>query len=221
VGAAGGTVAATDGHGAMTASLRRIGIVLVVFVGLLASGAQGQRPHRAGLWIETGGGVGYVRIASSGSTTVRSAPGSVSYLRFGALLSDKVLLGVENFGFVDDMLGFFRADTSSIAQTWSLTVVVLWYPWRSSGLFAKAGVGAAQGTFTVTPPGGGSPVTARGTGVGLTFGLGYDRKVSRKFAITGCLCADIAGIGDVVLPTTRIDDMIASIYHLTIGLTLR
>jgi len=73
----------------------------------------------------------------------------------------------------------------------------------------------------VTPAGGGSPVTAKGTGVGLTFGLGYDRKISRKLAITGCLCADIAGIGDVVLPATRIDDMIASIYHLTIGLTIR
>jgi hypothetical protein len=31
----------------------------------------------------------------------------------------------------------------------------------------------------------------------------------------------VAGIGDVVLPSTRIDDMIASIYHLTIGLTIR
>jgi len=213
--------AAAHGPRAMTATLRRFGTVLVVLGGLLAPRAQGQRPHRAGLWIETGGGVGYVRIASSGSTTVTSAPGSVSYLRFGALLSDKVLLGVENFGFVDDMLGFFRGDTSSVAETWSLSVVVLWYPWRSSGLFAKGGVGAAQGTFTVTPPGGGSPVTAKGTGVGLTFGLGYDRKISRKLAITGCVCADIAAIGDVVLPTTRIDDMIASIYHITIGLTLR
>ncbi|HEV8400058.1 MAG TPA: hypothetical protein VGQ18_09510 [Gemmatimonadales bacterium] len=205
----------------MTTTLRRISTALALLAGLLAPHAQGQRPHRAGLWIETGGGVGYVRIASSGSTTVTSAPGSVSYLRFGVLLSDKVLLGVENFGFVDDMLGFFRGDTSSVAETWSFTVVVLWYPWRSSGLFAKAGVGASQGTLTVTPPGGGSPVTATGTGVGLTFGLGYDRKISRKLALTGCLCADIAGIGDVVLPTTRIDDMIASIYHVTIGLTIR
>jgi len=198
----------------------RAGFVLTLLAGFLATGAEAQRPHRTGLWIETGGGVGYVRIASSGSTPVTSAPGSTSYLTVGVLLSDNVLLGVENAGFVDEMLGFFRGDTSSVAQTWSLAVVVLWYPWRS-GLFAKGGVGVAQGTFTVSPTGGGAPITARGTGVGLNFGAGYDLKISRKIALTGCLCADIAGIGDVVLPSTRIDDMIASIYHITIGITIR
>ena len=206
--------ATTHGERAVTKA------VLAVFVALLAAGAQAQRPHRSGLWVEAGGGLGYVRIASSGSTTVTSAPGSVSYLRVGVLLSDQVMIGIENFGFVDDMLGFFGADTSSVGQTWSLSTVVLWYPWRS-GLFVKGGVGAAQGTFVVTPPGGGSPVTARGTGVGLTFGAGYDLRISRKLFLTGCLCADVAGIGDVVLPTTRVDDIIASIYHVTIGLTLR
>ena len=204
----------------MTPPIPRRAALLSLLGGLLATGAAAQRPHRAGLWLETGGGFGYVRIASSGSTFVTSAPGSASYLRVGGLLSDKVLLGVENFGFVDNMAGFFHGDTSSLAETWSVAVIVLWYPWRS-GVFAKGGVGAAQGAFTVTPVGGGGPVTARGTGVTLTFGLGYDKTVSRKLAITGCLCADIAGIGDVVLPTTRIDDMIASIYHLTIGLTIR
>jgi hypothetical protein len=192
----------------------------LVLAALLAAGAEAQRPHRAGLWIETGGGVGYVRIASSGSTNVTSAPGSTSYLTVGVLLSDNVLLGIENAGFVDDMLGFFRGDTSSLAETWNLGVVVLWYPWRS-GLFAKGGVGVAQGAFTFTPTGGGAPITVRGTGVGLNFGAGYDLKVSRKIALTACVCADIAGIGDVVLPSTRIDDMIASVYHVTIGLTIR
>jgi hypothetical protein len=205
----------------VTATVRPRGALLALLAGFFATGAAaGQRPHRAGLWLEAGAGVGYVRIASSGSTSVTSAPGSASYLRVGGLLSDKVMLGIENFGFVDNMVGFFRGDTSSLAETWSVAVVVLWYPWRS-GLFAKGGVGMAQGAFTVTPAGGGGPVTSRGTGVALTFGLGYDQRVSRKLAITGCFCADIAGIGDVVLPTTRIDDMIASIYHLTIGLTIR
>lgn len=204
----------------MTPAAVHPGPLLALLAGLCTTGAAGQRPHRSGLWIEAGGGVGYVRIASSASTFVTSAPGSASYLRVGALLSDKVMLGIENFGFVDNMAGFFRGDTSSLAETWSVAVVVLWYPWRS-GVFAKGGVGAAQGAFTMTPAGGGGPVTARGTGVALTFGLGYDQRVSRKLFVTGCLCADIAGIGDVVLPTTRIDDVIASIYHLTIGLTIR
>jgi hypothetical protein len=207
-------------RGSMSADPDRAGAVLAVLVGLLATAGLAQRPHRTGAWLEAGGGAGYVRIASSGSTNVTSAPGSTYYLRAGALLSDKVLLGVENVVFVDDLLGFFRADTSSVAETWSLAVVVLWFPWRS-GVFVKGGVGVAQGTFTTTPTGGGPPFTARGTGVGLTFGLGYDRKISRKVALTGCVCAQIAGIGDVVRPTTRLDDMIASIYHATIGITIR
>jgi len=196
-----------------------IGVGLALLMGLVAPTAQAQRPHRAGLWIETGAGPGYVRIASSGSTKVTSAPGSTYYLRAGGLVSDKVLLGVDYFRFVDETFGVFRADTSSVGETWSLAAIVLWFPWRS-GVFVKSGVGAAQGTFTVTPSGG-SPVTARGTGVTLTFGLGYDQRISRKVALTGCLCADIAGIGDVVLPTIRVDDVIASIYHVTIGITIR
>jgi hypothetical protein len=203
----------------MNVMLRRGGAVLALLAAVLATGAAAQG-HRHGLWIEAGGGVGYVRIASGGTSNVTSAPGSVSYVRVGGRVSDKVLLGVENFGFVDEMLGFFRSDTSSIGQTWSLGVVVLWYPWRS-GLFVKGGVGAAQGTFNVAPAGGGPPVTTRGTGVGLNFGLGYDQNISRKIALSACLCADVAGIGDVVLPTTRVEDVIASIYHITIGITIR
>jgi hypothetical protein len=88
-------------------------------------------------------------------------------------------------------------------------------------LFVKGGVGAAHGPFTVTPTIGVAPITARGTGVGLTFGLGYDQRISPMVALTGCVCAQIAGIGDVVLPTTRVDDVIASMYHVTIGLTIR
>ena len=190
-----------------------VSVALALLVSLLVPVAQAQRPHRAGVWLETGAGPGYVRIASSGSTDVTSAAGATYYVRAGALLSDKVLLGVEYFRFMDETFGVFRADTSSVAETWSLAVIVLWYPWRS-GLFVKGGVGAAQGTLT-------APVTAHGTGVGMTFGLGYDQRISRKIALTGCLCADIAGIGDVVLPTTRVDDVIASIYHATIGFTIR
>lgn len=203
----------------MTAAAKGVG-VLIVLGGLLARGAPAQRPHRTGLWFEAGEGIGYVRTASASSTSVTSAGGSTSYVRVGGLLSDKTLMGVEYLEFLDERSGVFRADTSSIAETWSLAVVVLWFPWRS-GVFLKGGVGAAQGALTVTPPGGGAPVTARGTGVGLTFGLGYDRTLSRRIALTGCVCAQIAGIGDVVLPTTRVDDVIASIYHVTIGVTLR
>ena len=55
----------------------------------------------------------------------------------------------------------------------------------------------------------------------MTFGVGYDLNLSRRFALTATGAANVAAIGDLVLPTVTIDDAIASMYHLTIGLTVR
>jgi hypothetical protein len=97
--------------------------------------------------------------------------------------------------------------------------VVLWFPWRS-GFFVKGGVGVAEGDFTVTASPG-QLVTASGEGVGLTFGLGFDLPISRKIALTANAGAVVAAIGDVVLPGTRVDDVIAMIYHVGLGITIR
>ncbi len=178
-----------------------------------------QRPHRSGLWFELCNGPAFVRVASSEPATVTTKTGIGSCVRLGGTLSDKVFLGVEAFDFLDETFGFVSQDTSLVAENEALTALVLWYPGRS-GFFLKAGVGVAEGTFTVrTSPS--EDVKANGTGVGLTFGIGYDVPISRKFALTANLEAVITAIGDYVLPSGRVDDVIATIYHAGLGIAIR
>jgi len=185
----------------------------------LAGRAAAQRPHRSGLWFELGGGPAAVRVACAGCADVSFEAGSGGDLRLGGVLSDRVLLGVETFGFDDETFGFTAGDTAFVAETGTVAAVVLWFPWRS-GAFLKGGVGIAEGSFTTTPTPG-SPVIAEGVGVGLTFGLGYDVAISRKFAITVNAAAFITAIGDLVLPTSTVDDVIATMYVVSIGFTVR
>lgn len=195
-----------------------VGVALLVACPLDSVGAQ-QRFHRRGLWGELCSGPAYIRIASSEPATVTTKTGSGACVRVGGTLSPKVLFGAESFGFLDETFGFAAQDTSLIAENGGLMAIVMWYPGRS-GFFMKAGFGVADGVFTVrTSPT--EKVEVNGTGVGLTFGIGYDLPISRKFAVTANLEAIITAIGDIVLPTGRVDDVIASMYHAGLGIAIR
>jgi hypothetical protein len=191
----------------------------IALLGVVTTPLAAQRPHRTGLWAELCNGPSLVRIASSASTEVTTKTGFGSCFRVGGTLSNKVLLGVETFGFLDKTFGFGTRDTSVVAETGTIAVVVLWFPWRS-GFFLKGGVGTGQGKFTVFPSPG-QPVVAEGVGVGLTYGLGFDLPISRKFALTANAAAVVNAIGDLVLPTTRVEDVIATMYHVALGIAVR
>ncbi|MGD8277664.1 MAG: hypothetical protein PVH00_06540 [Gemmatimonadota bacterium] len=191
----------------------------VVFMVAAFPGAAGaQRPHRSGLWGELGGGPSSVRIACSGCADVTRRSGSGGYFRVGGAVSDRILIGVEAFSLVDEAFGFSEGDTSIVAENVSLAGVVLWYPGRT-GIFLKAGVGLASGEFTI--PGTPEPVVSQGIGTGLTFGIGFDLPIWRGLAVTGNAGTWVTAIGDVVLPDATVDDVIATLYGLTFGFTLR
>jgi hypothetical protein len=187
---------------------------------LLPNWTSAQRPHRTGLWGEIGLGAAYARMACSGCAEVATAPGASSVLRIGGKLSERVLLGIESFGFIhEETLGSSLGDTSTVAETAMMAAVVLWFPWRS-GVFLKGGLGVTHGQFTVvTAPS--QADTTQGTGIGMTYGLGLDLPISRKLALTANAAAFIEAIGDLELPGRRVDDVIATMYHATIGLTFR
>jgi hypothetical protein len=63
--------------------------------------------------------------------------------------------------------------------------------------------------------------TSNGGGIGLTFGLGWDAPISRKFAFTGNAAVFVTAVGDVVFPGRRVDDVIPTMYQLSIGFTVR
>jgi len=180
------------------------------------------RPHRSGLWGEFGAGPGYVRVACSGCDDVVGANGTTSLFRIGGVISDKVLIGFEAFTLLNKSFGFGPGDSSAVAETGTAAIVILWYPGRR-GLFFKGGVGAAFGQFSVPTDSAGVMVadTSHGGGIGLTFGLGWDFPISRKFALTANAAAFVTALGDVVIPGRTVDDVIATIYQASIGLTIR
>lgn len=170
------------------------------------------------MWGELGAGPGHVRIACSGCTNVVGASGVTSYFRIGSAVSDRVVIGLEVFSLLNRGLGFSSGDTTKTAETATAALVVLWFPSRR-GFFFKGGAGLAVGQFTI--PGTAGADTSNGDGIGLTYGFGWDFAISRKFAVTANLAAYVTAVGDVVLPSQRVDDVIATMYQGSIGFTFR
>ena len=194
-------------------------VTALLAVALGAGTAAAQRPHRSGWWIELGSGPAAARVACGGCEDVTVVPGAGGLLRTGGTISDRVLIGVESFGFSHEALSLGGSDTTTDAATATLTLDVLWFPWRAP-IFLKGGVGMADGEFTVRDTAG-VIQKAEGAGIGLTFGLGADLPLSRRLALTLNAAAFITGIGDVVLLGTRVDDVIATMYHVGLGVTWR
>lgn len=195
-----------------------IALAAVATVGTVGTVAA-QRPHRSGLWFEAGWGPASIRVACTGCEDVTRAAGSGAVFRLGGVISDKVLFGIEAFSFIDESFGIGDEDESLVAENSNLGGVVLWWPWKG-GFFLKGGVGIANGRFTVDPETETEQVIS-GTGVGLTFGVGLDLPVKRWLAFTLNGGAYVTAIGDLVLPNARVDDVIPSMYALTIGFTIR
>ena len=185
----------------------------------LPAGARAQRPHRSGLWGEVSFGPGATRSGCSTCTDITFTGGSASLLRIGFPISDKVLLGLETFGLINDKFGFAGPDTTITGEDNTVTAVVLWYPWRSH-VFLQGTMGAAHVHVNVLPRYG-TAVSTQNTGVALGFGLGYDLPVSRKFSLTLNAGTHITGVGDITINGVPIDDLIITTYHLALGLTFR
>jgi hypothetical protein len=199
----------------MSSRLLLATVVTVLTVGTV----EAQRPHRSGLWFEAGWGPSSIRVSCTGCEEITRASGSGVGIRVGGVISDRVLIGLESFTFLDETFGLAADDTSLVARTSNLGGVVIWYPGRS-GFFLKGGVGIAQGEFTLQADTEEEEVF-EGTGVGLTFGVGLDIPVKRWLAISLNAGAYVTAIGDLVLPTVRVDDVIPSMYALTVGFTIR
>jgi hypothetical protein len=178
-----------------------------------------QRPHRTGLWSEVAAGGGFLRMGCSTCTDPIETRVGGGLFRLGGTVNDRVMLAWESIGLNDQTFSFAAGDSTTVADFGTATIIVLWFPGRS-GLFLKGGVGIVSGTFQV-PSGTAVPDSAEGVGIGMTLGLGWDLPISRKFALTANAASFISAIGDIVLPTRRVDDVIGSAYQFTVGVTFR
>lgn len=179
----------------------------------------GQTYVRSGFWVEGAWGAGTVRSACSACADVTVAYGTSTHLRIGTALAPRALVGLELFALHSTDLVLAPGAQPVDAENGSIIPMVLWYA-GPSGVFLKGGIGLARGTFTVSPASG-TPVTTERSGLAITFGIGYDLAVARRFALTANLGMNVTAIGDVPLDGTSVDDVIATVYEAAVGITLR
>jgi hypothetical protein len=208
-----------DGDPAMSRRFVRPILAFWLLSLLLASDLTAQGWRRSGLWYEAGTGPASIRVACSTCTDVTRSSGTGAFMRLGGTLSRKIFLGIEAFSLINETFGFEADDESLLSENSTLAVIVLWYPWRHR-FFVKSGVGLASGEFIVDATSD-EPILSDGLGVGMTFGVGFDVPVWRSLALTTNAGVAVTAIGDVVLPTTTVDDVIATMYNLSIGITIR
>jgi hypothetical protein len=194
-------------------------IAVMVLLVAASHDAAGQASARSGFWLEAGWGAGTVRSACSACPSVTVAYGTSTHLRAGTALSARALLGLEFFALHSTDLVLADGTPPVDAENGSIAPVVIWYVGRS-GLFLKGGVGLARGTFTVRSTSG-EPVTTERTGSAITFGVGFDLGVARRFALTANLGMNVAAIGDIDVDGTVADDVVATVYEAGVGITLR
>jgi len=179
---------------------------------------EAQALTRRGFWAEGGVGTGTVRNSCGRCQSVTSAYGGTDYLRLGTSLAPRVLLGLEVFALSASDLVLGASSSPVEVEDRSIAPIVIWYV-GGSGFFLKGGAGLARGTFRVPTPTGAT--TTERTGSALTFGIGFDVSVVRWLALTANLGTNALAIGDVIVDGTSVDDIIATVYEASVGLTLR
>jgi hypothetical protein len=181
---------------------------------LLAGPAAAQEQARSGWWMEAGGGYGRLRVRCATCTQVGTAHGGTVTVTLGGALSPKVVLGLA-------AQVFTKWEAGPREEVRSLTVVAQWYPTPGRRFFLRGGSGIVQAP--VAPHGSGdSSVTVRGTGVGLTFGVGYDIPLSAGVGLSLQAASHVAALGDLSLPDgSTLQDTIAYVTRLSVAVFFR
>jgi hypothetical protein len=184
-----------------------------LLLGALATGpAAAQTPARGNLWMDAGIGIGYLRLTCASCSGV-AANGAALTVSAGGGVARNVLLGVQGQQWQSTGVALRQ-------RLRSLLAVVQWDPWPAARLYIRGGTGIVQGI--VTPKAAGAPLgTARGTGVALAFGVGYDLAVSRHFGVAVQVAEQIAALGDLSVGGVIANDVIAYVTRIGVALVWR
>jgi hypothetical protein len=192
----------------------RISALAVLVLALPALAHAQPAPNRKGFWWSFGLGYGSAR-ARCDQCLSRDREGSVSgSLRLGGTIGDKLLLGWEASGWLKNSKGWLQTDQDVGRTLGSSSLVALYYPRATSGLFVKIGAGLSYIGF---PPAdqnvqgclsfGCVPVFedgAHGTGFGMTSGVGYDIRVGSNVSLTPELAFTLGFPGNLDEGDTRL-----------------
>lgn len=141
---------------------------LVVLL-LLAAASPLSAQERDGLFIGVGLGWGSLDLTCDGCDVDRTSGFSGNF-RIGGAVSEKLLIGGETSG-------WYRSEDGSSVSFGVLTGSAYFYP-ASKGLYLRGGIGLA-----VLSADDGFASDSE-TGLGFSFGAGYDIPIARKTALT-------------------------------------
>ncbi len=189
-------------------------IAVTAAVCLMAGAAAAQERPRSGWWLDAGLGYGRLRLRCASCSDVGTAHGGTITATLGRSLSQRAVLGVE-------AQIWTSWESGPHEQVRSVTVVAQWYPFLKEHFFVRGGTGIVQGPVVQSVTGT-APESAKGTGVGLTFGLGYDFPLDRHTAIAVQVASHVAALGDLDMGGSVVmDDTIAYVTRFAVALVFR
>lgn len=157
-----------------------------------AAGPWGHERTGMVLGFNLGGGGAAAKFDGDGlSAETDRESGGGGNLRIGYAVSPKVVLGLETSGWSK------QVDEGNIESTWSLgvaTFAATWYP-AAGGFFLRGGVGVGHAEVE-WDAGDGLTLAGEDSGFGLTTGLGYEWRLTRRFALGPQLDLNYVDIGD-------------------------
>ena len=147
------------------------GVLALATLGRAATAAAQEAQPRAGLWGGFGMGWGSMGFGCGNCGEVDRTGSYSGYLKVGATLSPRLLLGGE-------FNGWRKSEDGVTVDMGNASAAVYWYPAVQSGLFVKGGAGYSR----LSAHSGGA--SASENGLGLLAGVGYDLRVARNTSIT-------------------------------------
>jgi len=144
-------------------------LVLALSLVLISNPTLAKDNSRGGFFIGFGVGGG----AATPDTDIDYEGGATANLRGGWALKDDLTLGLES--------SLWWKEEGGVTVTFSATTAgVTYYP-GNVGFFVKAGAGL--GSIELSASSGGTTVTATETGFALLTGVGYEHRMTTKFAL--------------------------------------
>jgi len=177
--------------------LRSVLTLALVALGL-SSPALATEPHeRNGFLIGfgVGGGSAEATFSNDGdSVSSDRQGGGAGAFRIGFALRPDLTLALESSAWVHKETVVVLGE--DVDATWSLSSTVVgltWYP-QAGGFYLRGGLGLGRVALELEE--GGLNVTADDVGLGLLGGLGYEWRLTRKFALGPQLTAGFINLGE-------------------------
>jgi len=175
-------------------------MIVAILVMPLASGVSraGDHPHqRSGFFIGFNVGAGSADIGFSDAEDTDREWGGNANFRLGGALKNDLLLGAESSAWAKD------EDGTTVSLS-TITFDVTYYP-DDLGFFLRAGIGFATSSVEVDF-GGGLTQTNDDTGFGLTAAMGYEWRLTGKFALGPQVEFAYLNVGGDVVDTANFFD---------------